>query len=67
MNHPISIERSNIILDGNKYSLERRLILSADQGIFFENQNNMIIQNLTVKGFSVGSESRRGTNATQCH
>ncbi len=60
INDSISIERSNIILDGDDFNLDG----PGSSGIYFTNRHNVTIRNINMVGFNNGVFLN---NSTQCH
>jgi len=59
INDSISIERSNIILDGADFNL----IGPGSSGVYFSDRQNVIVRNINIIGFSTGVHL---TNSTHC-
>lgn len=49
--YTISVERDNVILDGNGYLLQGN---GNSTGVFIKNRNNVTVRNMQISGFSKG-------------
>ena len=49
--HTIAIQRDNVILDGNGYTLQGN---GNSTGVFIKNQNNVTVRNMKIRSYSIG-------------
>ena len=49
--YTIAVERDNIVLDGNGYTLKGN---GSSTGIFIKNRNDIVVKNMKISGFNYG-------------